>query len=106
MEKRMSLGEFIIKRRKRLYMTQEQLAEKVHVSKSAVAKWETDGGIPDRDNLYKLAEVLGVTVDDLHRIIENPQVQDIDMEINITADVIATLESYGYKVIRPYEKPE
>jgi len=97
----MSLGQFINKRRKHLLMTQEQLADRVHVSKSAVAKWETDGGIPDRDNLYLLAEVLGVTVNDLHRIIKNPDMEDIDFEVNVTPDLIAALESYGYKVIRP-----
>ena len=101
---RMTLGQFIHRRRKHLYMTQEQLATKIHVSKSAIAKWETDGGIPDRDNLYRLAEVLGVTVNDLHRIIENPNFEDIDFEVNITPDIISALESYGYKVIRPGEK--
>ena len=49
----MSLGQFISIRRKRMLMTQEELAKKTNVSKSAIAKWETDGGIPDRDNLYK-----------------------------------------------------
>lgn len=103
---RMSLGEFITKRRKHLYMTQEQLAERIHVSKSAVAKWETDGGIPDRDNLYRLSEALGVTVNDMHRIIESPSFKDVDMEVNITPEIISALESYGYKVIRPDEREE
>ena len=106
MGKRMSIGQFIHRRRKHLHMTQEQLANKIHVSKSAVAKWETDGGIPDRDNLYRLAEVLGVTVNDLHRIIESPKIEDADLDINITPDIILALESYGYKVIRPGEKEE
>ena len=101
---RMTLGQFIHRRRKHLYMTQEQLAAKIHVSKSAIAKWETDGGIPDRDNLYRLAEVLGTSVNDLHRIIENPNFEDIDFEVNITPELISALESYGYKVIRPGEK--
>ena len=100
----MSLGQFIYRRRKHLHLTQEQLADKLYVSKSAVAKWETDGGIPDRDNLYRLAEALGVTVNDLHHIIESPNYEDVDLEVNITAEVISTLESYGYKVIRPGEK--
>ena len=100
----MSLGQFIYRRRKHLHLTQEQLADKLYVSKSAVAKWETDGGIPDRDNLYRLAEVLGVTVNDLHHIIESPNYEDVDLEVNITAEVISILESYGYKVIRPGEK--
>ncbi len=40
----MSLGQFISIRRKRMLMTQEELAKKTNVSKSAIAKWETDGG--------------------------------------------------------------
>lgn len=100
----MSLGRFIRQRRNYMGITQEELAEKMHVSKSAIAKWETDAGIPDRDNLYRLSEIMNVTVDDLHRIIESNGVEDFDLEVNITADVIATLESYGYKVIRPGEE--
>jgi len=103
---RMSLGQFITLRRKHLHMTQEQLASRLNVSKSAVAKWENDGGIPDRDNLYRLSEVLGISVDELHRVIANPNFEDVDFEVNITPDVIAALESYGYKVIRPGEKEE
>lgn len=58
-EMKMSLGRFIATRRKRMSLTQEELAATLNVSKSAIAKWETDGGIPDRDNLYKLAETMG-----------------------------------------------
>ena len=88
----MSLGQFISIRRKRMLMTQEELAKKTNVSKSAIAKWETDGGIPDRDNLYKL--------------IRSMKYKDIDLTVNITPDIIEILESYGYKVIRPNEREE
>lgn len=98
---RMSLGKFIAKRRKYMRLTQEELANKIHVSKSAIAKWETDAGIPERDNLQRLAKAINVSVDDLHRIIGTEGVEDIDYEVNITPEVIAALESYGYKVIRP-----
>jgi len=104
MGEKMSLGQFISAKRKILHLTQEELAERVHVSKSAIAKWETNGGIPDRDNLYKLADVMGVSVDDLHRIISSSQYEDVDQEINITPEIIAILEAYGYKVIRPGEE--
>ena len=80
----MSLGQFISIRRKRMLMTQEELAKKTNVSKSAIAKWETDGGIPDRDNLYKLANILGVTVNDMHQIIRSMKYKDIDLTVNIT----------------------
>ncbi len=101
---RMSLGKFISKRRKLMRLTQEELADKVGVSKSAIAKWETDGGLPDRDNLKRLSEVMNVSVDDLHRIIQLKDCDDVDLKTNITPDVIAALESYGYKVIRPGER--
>ena len=65
---KISLGKFISTRRKQKFMTQEELANKMHVSKSAIAKWETDGGVPDRDNLYRLAEIIGVSVDAMHHI--------------------------------------
>lgn len=99
---RMSLGQLIHQRRKYLHLTQEQLASKIHVSKSAIAKWETDGGIPDRDNLKRLSIEIGVSVDDLYRIIDSHNMMELD--VNITNDVIVMLESYGYTVIPPENK--
>jgi transcriptional regulator with XRE-family HTH domain len=106
MEVDMTLGGFIAARRKVMRLTQEELSRKIGVSKSAVAKWETDGGIPDRDNLKKLSEVINVPVEHLYRFNEREGILDVDLNANITPDVIAILESYGYKVIRPGEKEE
>ena len=102
----MSLGQFISGRRKHLRMTQEELAKKLSVSKSAIAKWETDTGIPDRDNLQKLARSLSVKVDDLHRVIDGTRAEDVQIMPDITPDVISALESYGYRVIRPGKEGE
>ena len=98
----MTFGKYISHKRKEMQMTQEELAIKLHVSKSAIAKWETDGGIPDRDNLKKLAKVMKVSVDELYRIIDKSEKRN--EEINITSDIIATLELYGYQVKRPGEE--
>ncbi|MCR5426026.1 MAG: helix-turn-helix domain-containing protein [Lachnospiraceae bacterium] len=106
MSEKTTLGRFIAQQRKILRLTQEELAERICVSKSAVAKWETDGGLPDRDNLKRIAQILGVSVDDLHRIIEQEDVPQNDTCVNITSEVIAALESYGYKVIPPSEQKE
>ena len=38
---------------------------------------------------------------ELCRVIKQADAKDIDLQLNITPDVIAALESYGYKVIRP-----
>lgn len=99
----MTLGGFIAARRKIMRLTQEELSQKIGVSKSAVAKWETDGGIPDRDNLKKLSEVMNVPLDHLYRSMDRGGKVNVDLKANITPDVIAILESYGYKVIRPGE---
>ena len=99
----MTLGKLISARRKIMRLTQEELAAIMGVSKSAVAKWETDGGIPDRDNLKKLSQVINVPLEHLYRAAGWSEIEDIDLKVNITPDIIATLESYGYKVIRPGE---
>ncbi len=104
MDKNSSLGHFIATRRKHMRLTQEELAEKIGVSKSAIAKWETDGGLPDRDNLRRLAEMMRVSVDDLHRIIGRAGMNEADFDVNVTPEIIAVLESHGYKVIRPNKK--
>ncbi|MDI9471148.1 MAG: helix-turn-helix transcriptional regulator [Bacillota bacterium] len=59
----MTLGEKIQTARKYCGLTQEQLAEKLNVSRSAVAKWESGKGLPDVDNLKSLAQLLNVSVD-------------------------------------------
>ena len=100
MEEKKSFGQFIAMRRNYMQLTQEEMADRVGVSKSAIAKWETDGGPPDRDNLRKLAEIINVSVDDLHRVIRGQNDRPVS-SINITDDVIGVLESYGYRVLPP-----
>ncbi len=51
--------------RKMQGLTQEQLAEKVGVSRQTVAKWESGESVPDLANSDALARALGVTLDDL-----------------------------------------
>ena len=61
----MTLGEKIREARHKCGLSQEQLAEKMSVSRSAIAKWETDKGLPDVGNLKILARLLSVSVDRL-----------------------------------------
>ncbi|MBQ4523882.1 MAG: helix-turn-helix transcriptional regulator [Lachnospiraceae bacterium] len=61
----MTLGEKIIERRKMENLSQNQLAEKLSVSRSAVAKWESDKGLPDIENLKVLSRVLNISIDSL-----------------------------------------
>ena len=58
-----TLGKRISSHRKKLGMTQDQLAEKLGVTAQAVSKWENDQSCPDIAMLPKLAEIFGVTTD-------------------------------------------
>ena len=61
----MTLGEKIRESRRKCGLSQEQLAEKMSVSRSAVAKWETDKGLPDVGNLKLLGQLLHTSLDRL-----------------------------------------
>ncbi len=55
----------LIQMRKMRQMTQEDLAEKVGVTRQSVAKWESGESVPDLNKCKALAEVFGVSLDDL-----------------------------------------
>ena len=63
--KNQTLGAMIAALRKEKGMTQLDLAQQLGVTDKAVSKWERDLSCPDVNSLPKLAEVLGVTVDEL-----------------------------------------
>ncbi len=58
-------GKFIGLLRKEKGMTQATLADKLNISNRTVSKWENGDGFPDITILPELAEILGVTVDEL-----------------------------------------
>jgi AbrB family looped-hinge helix DNA binding protein len=55
----------LVQMRKLRRLTQEDIAEKVGVTRQAVAKWEAGETVPDLDKCKMLAEILGVSLDDL-----------------------------------------
>lgn len=61
----MELSEKIQKLRKEHNLTQEQLAEQLFVSRTAVSKWETGRGTPSMESLKQLANLFHITLDQL-----------------------------------------
>ena len=55
----------LVQMRKLLQLTQEDLAEKLGVTRQSVAKWESGESIPDLDKCKQLADIFGVSLDDL-----------------------------------------
>ena len=79
----MTFGEKLKEARKESGLSQEQFAEKMNVSRSAVAKWETDKGMPDVNNLKIMAQLLNVSVDYLLDEDEKISFNEIKEAINL-----------------------
>lgn len=60
-----TLGKRIMEHRKRLGLTQDALAEKLGITAQAISKWENDLSCPDIAMLPRLAEIFGITTDEL-----------------------------------------
>ena len=58
-------AERLVQLRKAHGLSQEELAEKLNVSRQAVSKWERAESSPDTDNLIALAALYGVTLDEV-----------------------------------------
>lgn len=68
----MSTGTILKQLRDAAMLSQTSLAEKLHVTRQAVSRWENDETIPGPDLLVKLSEVFGVSVDAL---LESPVIR-------------------------------
>lgn len=60
-----TMGEIICNKRKEKNMTQKELADKLNITDKAVSKWERNVSCPDTITLPKLAEILGISVEEL-----------------------------------------
>jgi len=60
-----SMGEIISTLRKEKGMTQKELADMLYITDKAVSKWERDIACPETQTIPKLAEILGVSVEEL-----------------------------------------
>lgn len=61
----MKLGNSLFHARKRCGMSQEEVAEKLGVSRQTVSKWETDETLPDIRQAKRMALIYGVSLDEL-----------------------------------------
>lgn len=89
----MSLGQNLQFLRKRNDITQEQLAEKLDVSRQSISKWESDTTYPEMDKLIQLTQMFHCSMDDLlQKDISTLYVEDkanYDRHMNILSKMIA-----------------
>ncbi len=83
MEKK-TIGSFIATLRKANGMTQKALAEKLNVSDKTISRWERDDGAPDLSVIPVIAEIFGVTCDELLRGEKRAANEVVDEQLNDT----------------------
>lgn len=61
----MSIGERLTNLRKSKNLSQEQVADKLNVTRQTISKWETDQSMPDLDKVVPLCELFGISTEEL-----------------------------------------
>ncbi|GGC95380.1 helix-turn-helix domain-containing protein [Enterococcus wangshanyuanii] len=61
----MKLGNYLKEERNKKNLTQQQVAEKIHVSRQTISNWENEHSYPDLESLVSLSDLYGVSLDQL-----------------------------------------
>lgn len=81
----MLIADKIKKLRKDNNMTQEDLADKLNVSRQTISKWETNTGVPDIDNIKAICNLFNISTDELldynNEIVKKKRQFIIDMSV-------------------------
>lgn len=83
----MELGKKIRQLRFRAKLTQEQLANQLGIAPQSVSKWENAASMPDITTLPLLAEVFGVTIDELFDLTSDQRLSRIENSLDITEEL-------------------
>ncbi len=69
------------KKRKELHLTQQQLADQLHVTRQTLSRWGNNLSYPNLDTLVNLSEYLTIPLDILLKGDENPMVNKISQDV-------------------------
>lgn len=76
-------------------MSQDDLAEKLYISRQAISKWETGESTPDLDKLVQLAEIFEVSLDFLFSIIFRTSLSIGKLFLRLSAIIVMIEFLYG-----------
>ena len=85
----MALGQNILNLRKKSGLSQEQLGEKVNVTRQTISNWELEETTPNPEQLKLLSKALNISVDDL---IDNDIQNVVLSKVKITEKQTATIK--------------
>lgn len=82
----MSLGEKLLKLRKKKGLSQEEVADILHVTRQTVSKWETDQSMPDFDKVVPICNLYEISTEELfHDEVSTPrEVEEVRIENTTT----------------------
>ena len=86
----MTFGEKLKKLRTDNNLTQDELAEKIYVTRTAISKWETDKGYPSIDSLKELSSLFMISIDEL--------ISDADIENKRLLDAAQSRKFYWFAI--------
>ena len=96
---KMMIGSRIKELRKERGMTQEQLAKSVGISSQAISKWENNIALPDITLVPILAQIFGVTIDDLFAYNQKKIQDDIEQYVQRMWEIWETNPEEGRKIL-------
>lgn len=79
----MDFGEQLQIRRKQLNLTQAQLAQKLHVTRQTVSRWETNATYPNLDILVEMSDFLDLSLDKLLKGSDSKMVETISKDVRL-----------------------
>ena len=86
-----NLGERLYVLRKNKNLSQEEVAEKLNVTRQTISKWETNQSVPDFDKVIPLCELYGITPNELFiEIKENDSEKNASLGINLEEEKVKT----------------
>lgn len=91
----MQIGEEIRQLRKLSGMTQEQLAEKLNVSRQALSKWENGASPPDIESMVKIAVLFQISLDEL---LVKREPKDKEPQMQITLEDLTRINLHNRKM--------
>jgi len=94
------IGRFIAECRKNKEMTQEELAEKIGVSRKAISRWENGKNMPDLTLFKPICDNLGITVNEL---LSGEKISNLKYNEKLEENIINTIDYIDKKNTKNYD---
>jgi transcriptional regulator with XRE-family HTH domain len=92
----MTLGERLLELRKNKHLSQEELAEKLDVTRQTISKWETDQSTPDFDKIIPICNLYEITSDEL--LTGNKNINGVENNSTIDNQLIKKKRAKGISI--------